>query len=117
MPYVHNMHPQVDALALMGLDVGESKGSMWMQAFKICNNNWVAFTEDQERNKPLVATRFYTNRWAKGLPPSLMSLLIQEVGNILSFSRNLFWLSIDYYLCLEFMCVFVCRSPTRALNR
>ena len=105
------MHPQVDALALMGLNVGESKGSMWMQAFKICNNNWVAFTEDQERNKPLVATRFYTNRWAKGLPATLMSMLIQEVVDSLSFSHNLFFgnLLTTIYVLRLYVCLFAGR--------
>ena len=137
MQYVQNLHPQADALELMGMDVGESKGSMWIQAFKICNNNWVAFTEDQERNKPLVSTRFYTNRWAKELPATLMTMFIQEVRNSLSFFLVLsLSLSLSASLCLSvslslslslgqsvclsffaFVCVFVCRSPTRAWSR
>ena len=103
MSCVYNI--QADALALMGLDVKESKGSMWMQAFRICNTNWTGFTWDQERAKPLVATRFYANKWAKELPPRLMGMLIQEVGKILSFSHNLFFVYLLSTIDVLSLCV------------
>ena len=67
----------------MGLGTNESTASMWNQAFQVLKVNWCAYTQDQERGKPLVSTRFYQNKWAKNLPPSMMEMFIQEVRPIL----------------------------------
>ena len=63
----------------MGNPANESTASMWNQAFAVLKINWCAFTQDQERAKPLVSTRFYNNKWCKQLPAVLMEMLIQEV--------------------------------------
>ena len=63
----------------MGRSASVSKGSMWSQAYRVVVVAWDAYAYDQALPNPLISSRVYVNKFAKGTSPDIMKRMLQEV--------------------------------------